>query len=118
MLSDTCCLSPFLFLRYSFPLAQVWVARQPPGFAFLEFEDSRHGAAAIRGMNNKELFGCTIAVGNNAGNGPGKDNGSSSSSSSGYGGSRNLPSGSGERILMICYGGRGAERCTFDWFSV
>ena len=94
------------------------MARQPPGFAFLEFEDSRHGAAAIRGMNNKELCGCAIAVDNSTGNGPGKDNGSSSSSSSGYGGSRHLPSGSGERILMICYGGRGAERCTFDWFSV
>jgi hypothetical protein len=29
---------PFIFLT-----ANVWVARQPPGFAFVEFEDFRDG---------------------------------------------------------------------------
>lgn len=42
--------------------ANVWVARQPPGFAFVEFEDPRDGEDAIREMNNKELFGCVLRV--------------------------------------------------------
>lgn len=42
--------------------ASVWVARQPPGFAFIEFEDRRDGEDAINEMNNKELFGCLLRV--------------------------------------------------------
>ena len=29
-------------------LTNVWVARQPPGFAFVEFEDARDGEDAVR----------------------------------------------------------------------
>jgi hypothetical protein len=43
-------------------ISSVWVARQPPGFAFIEFEDPRDAEDAIREMNNKEILGCPIKV--------------------------------------------------------
>ena len=41
-------------------IASIWVARQPPGFAFIEFEDPRDAEDAIRDMNNTEIQGCLI----------------------------------------------------------
>jgi len=41
-------------------VVSVWVARQPPGFAFVEFEDERDAEDAIREMNNKEILGCEV----------------------------------------------------------
>lgn len=38
-------------------VVSVWVARQPPGFAFVEFEDARDAEDAIRDMNNTEILG-------------------------------------------------------------
>lgn len=35
---------------YYGPLRNVWVARNPPGFAFVEFEDARDAEDAIRGL--------------------------------------------------------------------
>ncbi|BFI15802.1 protein MpSR4 [Marchantia polymorpha subsp. ruderalis] len=32
-------------------LRSVWVARKPPGFAFIEFEDRRDADDAIRALN-------------------------------------------------------------------
>ena len=37
--------------NYYGPLRSVWVARNPPGFAFVEFEDSRDADDAIRGLD-------------------------------------------------------------------
>ncbi|GLJ30091.1 hypothetical protein SUGI_0595020 [Cryptomeria japonica] len=34
-------------------LRSVWVARKPPGFAFIEFEDRRDANDAVRGLNGK-----------------------------------------------------------------
>eukprot|EP01018_Ginkgo_biloba_P002394 Gb_21375 [translate_table: standard] len=34
-------------------LRSVWVARKPPGFAFIEFEDRRDAADAVRALNGK-----------------------------------------------------------------
>ena len=36
---------------YYGPLKSVWVARNPPGFAFIEFEDVRDAEDAVRGMD-------------------------------------------------------------------
>ncbi|KAJ8298817.1 hypothetical protein KUTeg_022877 [Tegillarca granosa] len=39
-----------LFSRYG-PLRNVWVARNPPGFAFVEFEDPRDADDSCRGLD-------------------------------------------------------------------
>ena len=38
------------FSKYG-PLRNVWVARNPPGFAFVEFEDPRDAEDAVRGLD-------------------------------------------------------------------
>lgn len=38
---------------YYGPLRNVWVARNPPGFAFVEYEDSRDAEDAVKGMDGK-----------------------------------------------------------------
>lgn len=38
------------FSKYG-PLKNVWVARNPPGFAFVEFEDPRDAEDAVRGLD-------------------------------------------------------------------
>ncbi|CAN7995358.1 unnamed protein product, partial [Ixodes hexagonus] len=43
-------------------LSQVWVAQNPPGFAFLEFDDDRDADEAIRQMNGFVLNGCRLRV--------------------------------------------------------
>lgn len=43
-------------------LKSVWVARNPPGFAFIEFEDPRDADEAIQQMDGKKVCGCTIRV--------------------------------------------------------
>ncbi len=38
------------FSKYG-PLRNVWVARNPPGFAFIEFDDPRDAEDAVRGLD-------------------------------------------------------------------
>ncbi len=39
-----------LCCRYG-PLRNVWVARNPPGFAFVEFEDPRDAEDAVKALD-------------------------------------------------------------------
>eukprot|EP00045_Choanoeca_perplexa_P001594 m.20790 g.20790 ORF g.20790 m.20790 type:complete len:171 (-) comp11053_c0_seq4:587-1099(-) len=43
-------------------LNNVWVARRPPGFAFVFFEDARDAQDAVDKMDNSDLFGRQIKV--------------------------------------------------------
>lgn len=39
----------------------VWVARRPPGYAFIDFDDQRDAKDAIReidGMTNSDILSC------------------------------------------------------------
>ncbi|XP_008299854.1 serine/arginine-rich splicing factor 7 isoform X2 [Stegastes partitus] len=47
---------------YYGPLRTVWVARNPPGFAFVEFEDSRDAEDAVRGLDGKVICGSRVRV--------------------------------------------------------
>ncbi|KFM74863.1 Serine/arginine-rich splicing factor 7, partial [Stegodyphus mimosarum] len=47
---------------YYGPLRNVWVARNPPGFAFVEFEDSRDARDAVRALDGKLLCGRRVRV--------------------------------------------------------
>nr|CAQ34906.1 SR family splicing factor 9G8 [Chironomus tentans] len=42
---------------YYGPLRSVWVARNPPGFAFVEFEDARDAEDAVRGLDGRTICG-------------------------------------------------------------
>ncbi|XP_054153644.1 serine/arginine-rich splicing factor 3-like [Oppia nitens] len=47
---------------YYGPLKEVWVARNPPGFAFIMFQDPRDARDAVRGLDGKILCGRRIRV--------------------------------------------------------
>merc|ERR1711981_874297 len=77
------------FAKYG-PLRNVWVARNPPGFAFIEFEDPRDAEDSVRGLDGTRVCGqrCRVEM-------------SSGQSRSGRGG------GGGRRPIG---GGRGRDR--------
>ena len=43
-------------------LHDVWVARNPPGFAFVEFEDLRDAEDAIKALDGKHICGVHVRV--------------------------------------------------------
>ena len=43
-------------------LVSVWVARNPPGFAFIEFEDPRDAEDAVYEMDGRNVCGARIRV--------------------------------------------------------
>uniref|UniRef100_A0A3Q3DKF3 Serine and arginine rich splicing factor 3a n=1 Tax=Hippocampus comes TaxID=109280 RepID=A0A3Q3DKF3_HIPCM len=47
---------------YFGPLRSVWVARNPPGFAFVEFEDPRDASDAVRELDGSSMCGCQVRV--------------------------------------------------------
>ena len=49
------------FTKYG-PLRDVWVARNPPGFAFVEFEDNRDAKDAVRGLDGTRLCGVSSSL--------------------------------------------------------
>ncbi|CAI5729337.1 unnamed protein product [Peronospora destructor] len=63
------------FNRYG-NVFSIWVARNPPGFAFVDFEDPRDADDAIRSMDGRDFLGGRIRVelargGSRRGNGRG-----------------------------------------------
>lgn len=48
--------------EYYGPLKDVWVARNPPGFAFCVFEDRRDAEDAVRALDGKFICGTNIRV--------------------------------------------------------
>ncbi|XP_024218436.1 RNA-binding protein 1 isoform X2 [Halyomorpha halys] len=50
-----------VFSKYG-PLRNVWVARNPPGFAFIEFEDPRDAEDAVRALDGMRCCGTRIIV--------------------------------------------------------
>lgn len=49
------------FSKYG-PLKNVWVARNPPGFAFVEFEDPRDAEDSVRGLDGTRVCGNRVRV--------------------------------------------------------
>ncbi len=72
-------------------LKSVWVARKPPGFAFLDFEDQRDAEDAVRKLDGQQ--GWKVEFSRNSRDGGGRGGGRG-----GYGG------GGGD------FGGRGGGR--------
>ncbi|XP_070498006.1 RNA-binding protein 1-like isoform X2 [Chironomus tepperi] len=50
-----------IFSKYG-PLRNVWVARNPPGFAFVEYEDNRDAEDAVRNLDGSRACGSRIRV--------------------------------------------------------
>ena len=47
------------FSKYG-PLKNVWVARNPPGFAFVEFEDARDAEDAVKAVDGTRICGVSL----------------------------------------------------------
>ncbi len=43
-------------------LEDIWIARKPPGFGFIQFRDPRDAEDAIRDLDGKEIMGKVIAL--------------------------------------------------------
>ncbi|KRG03306.1 probable splicing factor, arginine/serine-rich 6 [Drosophila mojavensis] len=89
-------------------LRSVWIARNPPGFAFVEFESARDAADAVRGLDGRTLCGrrarVELSTGKYARSGAGGGGGGGSGGGGGgggFGGGRDRGGG----------GGRSDDKC-------
>ncbi|PIK43583.1 hypothetical protein BSL78_19555 [Apostichopus japonicus] len=89
------------FGRYG-RLRNVWVARNPPGFAFVEYENGHDADCAVKYINNSMICGRRVLVEKSSGESRhGRFGGPSRSRSGGGGGGSSRDGGSYGR-----YGGR------------
>ncbi|XP_041460285.1 serine/arginine-rich splicing factor 7-like isoform X1 [Lytechinus variegatus] len=78
------------FMKYG-PVKNVWVARNPPGFAFVFFEDHRDAEDAIYNLNNRYICGAKLRVEASSGEKRSRDRGRGyGGGGGGYGGRRNI----------------------------
>ncbi|KQS70653.1 probable splicing factor, arginine/serine-rich 6 [Drosophila erecta] len=99
-------------------LRSVWIARNPPGFAFVEFESARDAADAVRGLDGRTVCGrrarVELSTGKYArsGGGGGGGGGGGSGGGGGLGGRDRGGGGRGDDKCYEC-GGRGhfARHC-------
>jgi hypothetical protein len=49
-----------LSVNYSFLQYSVWVARRPPGYAFIEFDDRRDALDAIHALDGQFMWLCFV----------------------------------------------------------
>merc|ERR1712021_204106 len=85
------------------PLRNVWVARNPPGFAFVEFEDPRDAEDSVRGLDGTRVCGQRVQVEMSSGQ---QRSGGRGGGSGGGGGGR----GGGRGDRRPIGGGRGERR--------
>ena len=51
----------FVSCRYG-PLRNVWVARNPPGFAFVEFEDPRDAEDSVKALDGTYVLRVYVLI--------------------------------------------------------
>lgn len=76
-------------------LANVWIARKPPGFAFVEFEDHRDADDAVRGLDGTRINGKKVKVEMSSGKSRWGNSGPPRRGGGGGGGYRNYYDGRG-----------------------
>lgn len=86
------------------PLRSVWVARSPPGFAFVEFEDARDATDAVRALDGRTICGrrarVELSIGKNSRGPGGGGMGGGGSSGSSY---RGISGSNGSSTDTKCY---------------
>jgi len=95
---------------YYGPLRNVWVARNPPGFAFVEFEDARDAEDAVRALDGRNLCGRRVRVELSSGKSRNRSRGAPSRGGTGRSEMRCYDCGDRGHLARDCsrYGRRGS----------